>query len=189
MAAGSGQWYFGNQVEDTFTASENYASVKITAIAPQIYKNKREVSPLASLDENDCLSNFKSLVDNCDTDTTTKKQGGELSTKDGSFWSIIINRDTTVRETSCNNIQTDSMMPVDRDLAKGQLHELCKHDFADAAHPNSPHWYRISSYGGDIEVDIRFADDQTNCLTAADEDLFWPIDCEGSLMKAIDNCE
>lgn len=189
-AHGSGQWAWGNSFEDTYTSSENPAIVIIEGIARPRYNNKREVTPGDSLHEKDCQKGFTYLIDGCDTDTTTKKRGGNLQTKDGSSWSIAVKRDTTTTVDYCNNIRTSSMMPVDRDLAVPQIQKFCQHDFKDPTTKDSPHWYRNSGvFGGSLEVDIKFAKDQTNCEKATSKDIFWPDDCESTFLTAIDHCK
>lgn len=189
-AHSSGPWIWGNYVKDTYTSSENSAIVTIKGNALPIIKNKREVTPAIPLDEKDCLKDFTYLIDGCDTDSTSKKRGGILTTKDGSAWSIAVTRDNTTTVKNCNEIHTLSMQPVSRVFAVAQIHKFCQHDFNDPTTRDSPHWYRNSGlWGGSLEVDIQFANDQTNCEPATSKDTFWPDDCESTLIKAIDECE
>ncbi|KAJ5090348.1 hypothetical protein N7532_009032 [Penicillium argentinense] len=185
----SGAWEWGLTLEDTYTSSDGTATVSIRGGAPRIFK--REVNPHDPLDEKSCLKNLKVLIDDCDVDTTDRKRGGELTTNDNSWWHIFMKRMTVPTLKYCNSVYASTTMtPVSRDFTFHQVKTLCNHDYDKTTYKNSPQWYRVSGiFGGSIELDLKYADDQSNCRQTRNTDSFWPDDCEATLMKAIDDCD
>jgi hypothetical protein len=149
------------------------------------------VNPLKDpLAEISCIKNWMTVIDGCDTDTRTRKQGGDR-TKDGSWWDLHVERPPTLTTKSCNKKYASAgMTSVSRTFASPQVKSLCGHDYDDPAHKGSARWYRVSGvFDSTIELDLKYAEDQTNCRSTNSIDPFFPDDCVSSLMKAIDDCE
>ncbi|KAH8800307.1 hypothetical protein F5884DRAFT_904986 [Xylogone sp. PMI_703] len=146
--------------------------------------------PTPTLSQADCVSQFTSIIDDCNTNTVTAKQGGTLTT-DCLFFNIDPNLSTRTKPADDLNCYNEGQV-LDRQALLDSIQQICTSDLASQLQDTRDYsvvvqWDWEDSLGGAIDVTLEIATATSSCPTLALSTLS-QADCVSQFTSIIDDC-